>query len=600
MPGERSIYNGYAMLRQLRMRNFRCFEDHTVLLEPTTVVVGKNNAGKSSFVEAVRLVSTVVNRKRAVFEHVPSWTGLSRFQFGIAPRISHLGLNLNAVFHRYSEPPAIITATFAGGVVVDVYLGKEETIFATVHQSDERVKTQTGFLALEIPWVHVLPQIGPLLQEEHRLTDERVAEFMTSRLSSRHFRNQLVRMSDEFDEFKKLAEETWHGLRVEPVQEVTTRGGVLLSLNVRDSDFVGEVGLMGHGLQMWLQTIWFLSRTPRSSTVVLDEPDVYMHPDLQRRLFRLARARYSQCIVATHSVEIMAEADPGNILIVDKAKRRSRYANDEPGVQLLIDQIGGIHNVHLARLWSARKFLLLEGKDLSLLKHFHAVLFPDSELPLDTVPTHSVGGWGGWNYALGSSMTMKNAVGDRIVTYCIFDQDYHSESEIRARYEEAKERSVNLHIWSRKEIENFLVNPRAIRRVLAARMRDREAPDEAAVWAKILEICDKERRATEDGIASSLAKFNRKLDITSANKSAREIVEKAWKSEGNRPMLVSGKDILAGLSEWTNSKFGVSFGAPAIVRQMRKAEVPDEVAEVIEAIEEGSSFPPYEKWHGKV
>src|SRR5208282_3380159 len=97
------------------MQNFRCFEDHTVLFESSTVVVGKNNAGKSSLIEALRLVAAVVNRRSATFVHVPSWLELPRFQLGIAPRISHLGLNLNAVFHRYSDPPATITASFREG-----------------------------------------------------------------------------------------------------------------------------------------------------------------------------------------------------------------------------------------------------------------------------------------------------------------------------------------------------------------------------------------------------------------------------------------------------------------------------------------------------
>jgi hypothetical protein len=35
---------------------------------------------------------------------------------------------------------------------------------------------------------------------------------------------------------------------------------------------------------MWLQTIWFLTRAKDHETVILDEPDVYMHADLQRRL----------------------------------------------------------------------------------------------------------------------------------------------------------------------------------------------------------------------------------------------------------------------------------------------------------------------------
>lgn len=401
-------------------------------------------------------------------------------------------------------------------------------------------------------------------------------------------------MNDAFGEFKRLAEETWHGLRVDPIQRETTKEGMLLSLPVRDGDFVSEVGWMGHGLQMWLQTIWFLSRTPRDHTVILDEPDVYMHPDLQRKLFRLARARFSQCAVATHSVEIMAESEPSSILIIDKKQRRSRYANNEPGVQLLIDQIGGIHNVHLARLWSARKFLLVEGKDLSLLKRWHAVLYPDAELPLDAMPSLPIGGWSGWPYAVGSSMALRNAVGDRIVTYCILDSDYRSPSEIEQRYRDAEARGVNLHVWSGKEIENFLVQPRPIRRVLAARIEGRKVPSESELRGRILELCDEERRSVEDGIASALVQADRKLDVTTANKMARLRVDEVWKSESRRPMLVSGKGLLAGLSTWTKEEFGIAFGPPAIARQMNVADIPEELASVIGAIEEGAAFPTFE------
>jgi predicted ATP-dependent endonuclease of OLD family len=351
---------------------------------------------------------------------------------------------------------------------------------------------------------------------------------------------------------------------------------------------------MGHGLQMWLQTIWFLSRTPADSTVVLDEPDVYMRPDLQRKLFRLTRGRFRQCIVATHSVEIMAEADPSNILIIDKKERRSLYANNEPGVQILIDQIGRIHNVHLARLWSAKKFLLVEGKDISLLKHFHSTLFPDVELPLDAVPALSIGGWSGWPYAVGSSMALKNAVGDRITKYCILDCDYHSNEEIQERYVEAQDRGVNLYIWSRKEIENFLLHPKAIRRVLAARIRTGEIPSEKELRQKLLEICEGERRAIEDAFASAQMQTNRKLEVSTVNQRARVHVEKIWRSEDARLAIASGKNLLSELSKWTQEKFGVAFGPPAIARQIRQSEIPPEMTEVIAAIEEGSGFPPLE------
>src|ERR1041385_1288109 len=91
--------NNLRMLRQLRLQNYRCFDDHTILFESNTIVVGKNNAGKSSVIEALRIISAVVNRKTAMFVPAPKWLDLPRFRIGFAPGISHLGLNLNAVFH---------------------------------------------------------------------------------------------------------------------------------------------------------------------------------------------------------------------------------------------------------------------------------------------------------------------------------------------------------------------------------------------------------------------------------------------------------------------------------------------------------------------
>lgn len=573
------------------MQNFRCFENHTVLFDTTVIAVGKNNAGKSSLIEALRLVAAVVNRQVAQFVLAPKWLDLPRFRKGIAPGIEQLGIDLNTVFHRYGSPPAIITATFRGGASVTIYVGREETIFATIEAESQWIETAFKFRQLEIPWINVLPQIGPLLTEEYRINVDRVTKNLNSRLSSRHFRNQLLRMDEAFAAFRTLAEETWHGLSLEPVQEQVTDEGTLLSLPVRDGDFVAEVGWMGHGLQMWLQTIWFLSKTPAESTVVLDEPDVYMHPDLQRKLFRLTQGRFRQCLIATHSVEIMAEAEPDNILIIDKKQRRSRYANTEPGVQALIDQIGGIHNVHLARLWSAKKFLLVEGKDVALLKHFHAILFPDADLPLDALPSLPIGGWSGWPYAIGSSMTLKNAVGELVATYCVLDSDYHSEEEIRKRYEEAESRGVYLHVWKRKEIENFLLQPRAIRKMLTLRIKGKEIPSVEEIRLKILAICEGERHSTEDGFASAIMAADRRLDVSTANKMARAHVEANWHPEEGRVAVTSGKTVLSELSKWSQEHFGMAFGPPAVARHMSQAELPSEVVEVLRAVETGQPFP---------
>src|SRR5207249_764198 len=123
-------------------------------------------------------------------------------------------------------------------------------------------------------------------------------------------------------------------------------------LLVRDEGFVGEVRWMGHGLQIWLQTMWFLARIDPNDVVIFDEPDVFLHADLQRKLIRTLKTQGRQSIVATHSIEMMAEVDPSSILVVDRRRERSQFATSLPAVQGIIDHIGGVHNIQLARLWS--------------------------------------------------------------------------------------------------------------------------------------------------------------------------------------------------------------------------------------------------------
>src|SRR4051794_6864813 len=105
------------MLRQLRLHNYRCFRDHAVLFDHSTVVVGKNNAGKSTLIEALRLLSLIVNRRGGSFVPAPAWTSESRFRVCLAANIANLGLNRDTFFHRYGDPPAQITATFTEGAI---------------------------------------------------------------------------------------------------------------------------------------------------------------------------------------------------------------------------------------------------------------------------------------------------------------------------------------------------------------------------------------------------------------------------------------------------------------------------------------------------
>src|SRR5205085_2741414 len=163
------------MLKELQLQNFRGFESHTVPLRTTTVIVGRNNAGKSTIVEALRLVSLVVNRYRGLtFSNVPNWLDIPRYYRGVSPSLKNTEINLTGIFHRYGDPPAQITARFMSGESISIYLGAEE-LHAVIFDSGGRVVSTKGEATrISLPRVSILPQIAPLAREERILNPEYV------------------------------------------------------------------------------------------------------------------------------------------------------------------------------------------------------------------------------------------------------------------------------------------------------------------------------------------------------------------------------------------------------------------------------------------
>lgn len=587
------------MLTRLRIQNFRCFEDHLINLKKTAVIVGPNNAGKSTVVEALRIVAIVVSRYRALsFREPPDWLSLPRSYRGVSPSLKGIEINTLSIFHRYGSPPAVISASFDDGSTVEVYVGTNAQIYAIVRdQTGLLVLNKASALKMSLPSVSILPQIAPLSREENVLDPEYVRWAASSSWASLHFRNQLNLYPDLFPDFRDLARVTWPGLVVRDLEGRRGNPGDQLALFVQDNDFVAEIAWMGHGLQMWLQTMWFLVRSAGSSTVILDEPDVYMHADLQRKLIRLLRDRASQVIVATHSLEIMAEVEAQEVIIIDRNASESLYASSIPAVQRVIDSIGGVHNLQLTRLWHSQRCLLVEGKDVAYLKLVQNILYPKSMQPLDTIPNMQLGGWSGWNYAIGSKLLLKNAVGEDITVYCVLDSDYHTPEEIQERLKQAAQKGIELHVWTKKEIENYFVVPEAILRTIKRELRPgAEEPSITMVNDALDRVLDQERDTVFDALANEFQARDRAGGLPKANKRAREVIENAWRTQDGKLTFVSGKAVISAMSAWSQDEFGVSLSTRKILRNLNRAEVDRELATVVSAIEKGHKLPFKEPW----
>lgn len=355
------------MIKTLQITNFKGFKEHTIDFPDFCVVAGHNNAGKSSAFEAIRIISTVAKKFQTHrFQSVPSW--INDFGVGIAPSLDEVKLKPETIFYNYSEPPAIIRAKFENGAEVCVYLGANQQVYATA--KDQRGRDVTGKAEAKkckFTPIFILPQISPLQESETVLRKAYVEKCIDTQLSSRHFRNQIRFMHEHFEDFSELLQCTWDGVRVSEFDDPKAMYEDELFLMMREEGFVAEISNFGHGLQMWAQIVWFLARTNAESIVVLDEPDVYMHPQQQNKMIGLLRGRFRQVILSTHAPGILNNCREPEILrlhrkipksscsldlhqynkLLETAVKKSRKANfsdvDEVSLKATVFELGSLN-----------------------------------------------------------------------------------------------------------------------------------------------------------------------------------------------------------------------------------------------------------------
>ena len=515
-----------------------------------------------------------------VWRYPPASAGLPSSLKGASPSLDSIAIHKDCLFFRYGRPPGLVSASFSNGTRLDVYVCEDLYVHAVIYDKRGRAaNSRPAAMAAGIPRVSILPQIGPLPDGEKRLNDEYVRRNLQTTLSSIHFRNQLRILREEhFDNFRSLVSSTWSGLNIESLDvppQMDKDGNLMLI--VRDGDFSAEVAWMGQGLQMWLQTMWFLCRNKQSDVLILDEPDVYMHADLQRKLVRMLIHDSRQFIIATHSPEMLAEVEPDSVVILNRANRNSKPATSSQAVQKLLIHVGSVHNLSLARLAIHRRILFVEGDDVPILKRFQNVVEPASERLIDTIPNTDIEGWSGWPAVLTFARFLRENANDEFAVYCVLDRDYHTDGEVEERLKQAKSAGVKLHIWSSKELENYAVHPSTIARMLSKKTKNEITSEE--VREAIAELVNKRKEETFDAFSETIRQQNRS-GADKSNAAARPIFNARWK-QSDGWLVVSGKQLMSDLSTWSQAKHKVSLSISGVIREMKPEEVSDEVVEFL-------------------
>src|SRR5207249_217242 len=133
-----------------------------------TVAVGRNNAGKSTIVEALRLVALAAARHLTSSYRFPP-KGIEA-PLGVQPVIDELQLDGTGLFYRYGDAPALITAAFSTGHSLELALASESVLHSVLRKpSGIAVRSGREATAAGLPRVAILPQIAPLSEQERQL-----------------------------------------------------------------------------------------------------------------------------------------------------------------------------------------------------------------------------------------------------------------------------------------------------------------------------------------------------------------------------------------------------------------------------------------------
>ena len=89
-----------------------------------------------------------------------------------------------------------------------------------------------------------------------------------------------------------------------------------------------EIFWSGFGFQVWCQMLTHLIQSKNKALFLIDEPDIYLHSDLQRQLLVLLRNLGPDILIAPHSTKMITEAESDDILVINKKRNGSRRINN--------------------------------------------------------------------------------------------------------------------------------------------------------------------------------------------------------------------------------------------------------------------------------
>lgn len=571
-------------IAKVHFHQFKAFASYALSLEHLNILVGPNNSGKSTIIGAVRALASALRIAKtrppelAVLDDQRVW----------AYRVpaTSLPISLENVHTDYAAGDSHVTFLLSNRNSLRLHFPENGGCFLIPEpHSGDNIRTPSAFRRSFPVALTVVPILGPVEHRERRRERDTVIAGLSTHRASRHFRSYWHYFPDGFDRFAELVRRTWPGMEIQRPEVADIMTGEL-AMFCLEGRMTRELFWAGFGFQVWCQLLTHLSRAQDSTLLVVDEPEVYLHPDVQRQLLTILRESGPDILLATHSTEMMAEADPSEIVLIDKGRQSADRLKDIAGVQRAMDLVGSVQNITLTALARHRRVLFVEGdQDFRILRRFARKLGL-SELGTGTgITTLESGGFGSWRRVTTLAEGIRQALGTTLRIAAVYDRDYFCTDEVSQVTTHLEQHLALAHVHCRKEMENYLLVPDALDRAIARASADRSARvgTTAAVSLRaadvLCEITDTLKDEVQSQLIAKRTTYFRgtSRDLADITRETLHSFGRQWDDLHLRLNLVPGKEVLRAFRARVHSTLGISLTDARIVDAVHVSEIPDDM-----------------------
>ena len=586
---------------RVQFSHFKAFKQFSANLKQFNILVGPNNAGKSTILVAFRILAAGL--RRAAARKSSLVLGPNGKVPGYEVDLGAISVAEENIFYNYdASQPASVAFHLANKNTLTLWFPEQGVCNLIPDAGGARELSPKTFSKHFDCGIGFVPILGPVEHHEPLYEREAARLALFNYRASRNFRNIWHHYPEKFDEFREALRQTWPGMDIEQPEIDLSHGKPRLHMYCPEDRIPRELFWSGFGFQVWCQMLTHIIQADRCSIFLIDEPDIYLHSDLQRQLLGILRNLGPDVLLATHSTEIIAEAEADELVIINKNRRSAKRITDPAQLESLFVLLGSNLNPTLTQLAKTRRVLFVEGKDFQILGRFARKL---GALDVGNRSSFAVVPVEGFSPERIRTLRtgMETTLGSKIVAAAILDRDFRSAEECAAIYSDCMEFCDFVVIHQRKEVENFLLVPSAIERAAVLRIAERqrrsskEPSSNAPNIANPLNaFCDKQKHYVQAQLLAERRKFDRIKSPGVHETNSSEAILAEFDAKWNRPeqrfKMIPGKDALSAVNLDLQTSHAVNVTPRNIIDAMKAEEIDPEMRALVETLVQFAKKPP--------